>query len=120
MALLDKPHGGQIGLERVATVHDSGLDPAGAGRARLPLTGWASELIEDRLFGVRRPHRHDFSTSTSYGAAAIPIIRSLVPGRNGVSDDEASAWETEQRELAEGDEFYFACLQFCFTGARPE
>jgi arsenite methyltransferase len=40
-------------------------------------------------------------------------------GRDGISEDEASAWEAEQRELAQRNEFFFACIQFCFTATRP-
>jgi SAM-dependent methyltransferase len=59
----------------------------------------------------------DFDPDT-YGAAAVPIIRGFVSGRNGVTNDEANAWAAEQRELGERGQFYFACLQFCFTGRR--
>jgi ubiquinone/menaquinone biosynthesis C-methylase UbiE len=66
---------------------------------------------------------HSFATAVfdldSYGAAVVPIIRGFVPGRNGVSDDEAAAWAAEQRELGRRGEFYFACLQCCFTARRP-
>lgn len=65
---------------------------------------------------------HSFATASfdpdSYGVAAIPIISSFVAGRGGVSKDEAEAWAAEQRALGERAEFYFACLQFCFTGKR--
>ncbi len=60
----------------------------------------------------------DFDPET-YGAAAVPLIKSFVPGRNGVSNDEAMAWAAEQRELGQHGEFYFACMQFCFTATRP-
>lgn len=40
-----------------------------------------------------------------------------VPGeREGVDRAEAQAWADEQRGLGERGEFYFACMQFCFTG----
>jgi hypothetical protein len=42
-----------------------------------------------------------------------------VARRDGLSQDEANAWETEQRELARRGEFFFACSQFCFTAMRP-
>jgi hypothetical protein len=42
-----------------------------------------------------------------------------VVGRDGISEDEANAWEAEQRELAQRGEFFFACIQFCFTATRP-
>ncbi len=65
---------------------------------------------------------HSFATADfdpdTYGAAAVPIIQSFVPGRNGVSKGDADAWAIEQRELGKRGEYYFACLQFCFTGIR--
>jgi arsenite methyltransferase len=66
---------------------------------------------------------HDFATGKfdpdAYGVATVPLIRGFVPGHNGVDEDEAEAWAVEQRELGERGEFFFACLQFCFTGSRP-
>jgi SAM-dependent methyltransferase len=66
---------------------------------------------------------HSFAAASldpdSYGVALVPMIRSFVPDRNGVSKDEAKAWAAEQRELGNRGEFYFACLQFCFAATRP-
>lgn len=66
---------------------------------------------------------HSFSTADfdpdTYGAANVPIISRFVPGHEGVSKDDANAWAVEQRDLGQRGEFYFACLQFCFTAARP-
>jgi arsenite methyltransferase len=67
---------------------------------------------------------HSFASADfgpdSYGAAAVPLIRSFVPGRNGVDKDAAKAWATEQQELGARGEFYFACLQLCFKATRPQ
>jgi len=67
---------------------------------------------------------HSFATAAfdpdSYGVAAIPLITSFVGGHKGVSNEEARAWAAEQRELGERCEFYFASLQFCFRGTRPD
>jgi hypothetical protein len=67
---------------------------------------------------------HSFATAIfdpdAYGVAAVPLIRSFVPGRNGVSKDQANAWATEQLELGQHGEFYVACQQFCFTATRPD
>ena len=55
----------------------------------------------------------------SWAAALVPFIGEFVAGRGGVSVEEAEAWVAEQRQLAERDDFYFACLQFCFTARKP-
>jgi arsenite methyltransferase len=60
---------------------------------------------------------HSFATADfdpdSYGPSIIPVIESFVGG------DEAEAWAAEQRQLGEHGDFFFACIQFCFTARRP-
>jgi arsenite methyltransferase len=67
---------------------------------------------------------HAFATlgqdSDSWAAALVPFIGSFVAGRGGVSEDEAKAWVAEQRRLAERGDFYFGCIQFCFTARKPQ
>lgn len=59
----------------------------------------------------------EFDPST-YGTSAIGLIRSYVTSSTDVSAEEARAWAAEQRELGERKEYYFACLQVCFSGVR--
>jgi hypothetical protein len=70
-----------------------------------------------------RMEPHPFATAHfdpgSYGVAIIPAIASFVPGRRGVSGDEAKAWALELNDLGNRGEFCFASLQFCFPGIRP-
>lgn len=56
----------------------------------------------------------------SYGGANIAVIESYVAAREDIGPDVAAAWAAEQRELAGRGEFYFACVQLCFTARRPE
>jgi hypothetical protein len=58
-------------------------------------------------------------TRDAYGGAILPLIERFVSGRERIGEDEARAWATEQRELSEREEFFFACIQFCFTATRP-
>jgi hypothetical protein len=62
---------------------------------------------------------HTFATAAldpdTYGSAIIPLIEAFVPGRQGVSEEEAAAWAAEQRRLGEQGDFFFSCTQFCFT-----
>jgi SAM-dependent methyltransferase len=60
----------------------------------------------------------DFDADT-YGAANVPLIGNWIAAHTSVTEDEATAWMDEQRELGERGEFFFACLQFCFKGTRP-
>jgi len=114
-----------------ATVSWRSADPARMARV---LGAWDEHLVHPSLprtlvpamrsagFEQVEMEAHSFATADfdpdTYGAAAVPIIRSFVPGHNGVSQDDAEAWAAEQQELGDRGEFYFACLQFCFTGTR--
>lgn len=53
----------------------------------------------------------------AYGGSLVPLIAQYVAKQEGAKD-EASAWLADQRELGERGEFYFACIQFCFTATR--
>jgi arsenite methyltransferase len=55
----------------------------------------------------------------SFAVAMLRMVADFVPGRNGVTGDEAAAWKAEQRDLAERGEFFFEGTQFCFTAAKP-
>jgi arsenite methyltransferase len=63
---------------------------------------------------------HAFATTElsqdTYGAATLPVIERYVRERGS---REVDGWAAEQRELGERSEFYFACMQFCFSGVRP-
>jgi arsenite methyltransferase len=63
---------------------------------------------------------HAFATTElseeTYGGGALPVIERYVRQRGS---DDVDAWGAEQRALGERGEFYFACIQFCFSGTRP-
>ena len=66
---------------------------------------------------------HSFSSGEldpeTYGAALLPFIGAFVVGRNGITDEQAEAWISEQRQLGERNEFYFASTQVCFSATKP-
>ncbi len=74
-------------------------------------------------FGEIRCEGHTFATNAldpeTYGTAMMSLISSFVPGRAGVGAGEAGAWAEEQRALGDAGEFFFACVQFCFTATKP-
>ena len=67
---------------------------------------------------------HAFATTAfepdTYGGFLVSFVAQFVVGRDGISEDEANAWRDEQRELAQRNDFFFACIQFCFTATRPD
>ena len=73
-------------------------------------------------FADVRATGHSFAsiefTPDAYGAAIVPLVQEYVAGRDGVGADEAAAWAAEQAELGERGQFFFACVQFCFTATR--
>jgi hypothetical protein len=70
-----------------------------------------------------RMQAHPFATCEldpqTYGPALMPLIAMFVVGRDGITDDEAQAWVSEQQQLNARGEFYFASTQVCFTASRP-
>jgi hypothetical protein len=54
----------------------------------------------------------------SYAATVFQFMAQFVVGRCGLIEDDVAAWVAEQRQLDEQGEFFFACIQFCFTARR--
>ena len=114
-----------------ATVSIFSRDTALTGRV---LRAWDEHLTHPslpRTLGARlrsagfedvRVGAHAFAASgcdpETYGAGLAPIIATFVAGRQAIGEMDAAAWGTEQGELMERDEFYFAITQFCFTATR--
>jgi arsenite methyltransferase len=55
----------------------------------------------------------------AYAVATLPVIEDYLAQPARLGRDEAKAWGDEQRELGARGEFFFACVQFCFTAKRP-
>jgi arsenite methyltransferase len=107
-------------------------DPARMERA---LRAWDEHLAEPSLPRTLAPRMravgfedvgmegHAFATAEfspdAYGSALLPLIAGYLATVDGFGPSEAEAWAAEQRELAESGDFYFACMQFCFSGRRP-
>jgi SAM-dependent methyltransferase len=102
-------------MQRVLRAWDEHLVHPSLPRTLAPMLG-AAGLEAVRMQG------HAFASAAfdadTYGASAVPLIASFAPGRNGVGEQEARAWAAEQQQLGERGEFYFACLQLCFTATR--
>jgi arsenite methyltransferase len=103
-------------MERVLRAWDEHLAHPSLPRTLAP-------LMRSVGFEQVEMEAHSFATvefdPDAYIVAVLPMIRSFVPGRNAISEDEATAWAAEQRELGERGEFYSACLQFRFSAKRP-
>jgi arsenite methyltransferase len=125
--------GGRVVLWDVdwATLSWHSRDPDRMQRA---LRAWDEHLADPSLPRTLAPRMraagfedvameaHAFATAEftpdAYGSALLPLIADYMASVEGFGPAEAGAFEAEQRELAEAGEFYFACMQFCFTGTR--
>ena len=81
--------------------------------ARLRAAGFSDVAAEGHTFATTE------RTPDAYGAAIVPLVEQYVAGRDGITGDEAAAWAAELGELGKRGEFFFACVQFCFTATRP-
>ena len=81
---------------------------------RLRAAGFDNVAMEGYAFATAE------LTPESYGGSLMPLMRDFVAGRAGVTEADAAAWHAEMTELGEREEFYFACIQYCFTGERGE
>jgi arsenite methyltransferase len=102
-----------------------------AGRMDRVLKAWDEHLAHASLprrlapslraagFEDVRMDGHAFATTElseeTYGGAALPVIERYVRQQGSADVD---TWADEQRALGERGEFYFACMQFCFSGVR--
>ena len=59
-------------------------------------------------------------TPEAYGGALVDIVFDYAVKRGGVDRADADRWRTEQRELNAAGEFYFACVQCCFSARKPD
>jgi SAM-dependent methyltransferase len=125
--------GGRIVLWDVdwATVSWHTADHA---RMRRMLDAWDHHLVHPSLPSTLMRHLHDagFSDVTidghafvtaaldpeTYGGSMMGTIHQYAVEQAGIDAADADAWKAEQQQLAASGEFYFACIQVCFTARR--
>ena len=59
-----------------------------------------------------------YATTFSYNIA--PLIASFVPGRGGVSEDEATEWLNDLSELQLQGRYFFSVNRYLFAASRPQ
>jgi SAM-dependent methyltransferase len=80
--------------------------------ARLRSVGFEDIGVQGHTFAA-----NEFIPDT-YGGSLVPLIEQFAAKQEGITEDEATAWIADQRDLGERGEFFFACIQFCFTATR--
>ncbi|HEY7636132.1 MAG TPA: methyltransferase domain-containing protein [Gemmatimonadales bacterium] len=102
-------------MERVLRAWDSHLSHPALPRtlaARLRSADFENISVEGHTFATIQP------TPDTYVGAVLPLMHQFVGSRPEIGEEQANAWAKEQRQLAERGEFFFACIQFCFTATR--
>jgi hypothetical protein len=102
-------------MERVLRAWDGHLTHPSLPRtlsARLRSVGFSDVRVDGHVFATSELN------PDAYGASLLPVIEQYVAGHEEIGDAEARAWGDELRELGARGEFFFACIQFCFTGTR--
>jgi arsenite methyltransferase len=102
-------------MERVLRAWDAHLTHPSLPRtlgSRLRSAGFADVGLTGHTFASPDADPEGF------GGSLIPLIERFVAGRDGISAADARAWADEQRQLGADGEFFFCCVQFCFTAAR--
>ena len=102
-------------MRRVLTVWDGHLADPCLPRtlaARLGSAGFGDIGVAGYSFASTQ------FTPDSYGVAILPLIQRYLAGRDDITEETAGQWAAEQHQLGEQGEFFFACIQFCFTATR--
>jgi arsenite methyltransferase len=102
-------------MERVLRTWDEHLAHPSLPRtlaARLRSAGFENVRVTGHAFTTIE------ASPETFGASLIPLIEDFVAGRNGISAGDAHAWAAEQRQLGADGDFFFGCIQFCFTATR--
>jgi arsenite methyltransferase len=81
--------------------------------AMLRAVGFADVRAEPHAFATTELDRE------TYGGNALRMVEGFVAGLDAESAALAVEWAAEQRELANGGEYFFSVTQFCFSAARP-
>lgn len=98
------------------------------------LLGWDQHLAHPSLprtlaaqmrtagFDEVKAEGHAFTTTDldpeTYGGSLLPFIENYVVEQDVLDAEVARAWGDDQRALAQRGEFYFAVIQFGFSGRR--
>jgi arsenite methyltransferase len=56
----------------------------------------------------------------TYSYGLVNIIRSFVPGRQGITQEEADQWSDDLRQLDEQEEYFFCLNQFLYLVTKPQ
>ncbi len=73
------------------------------------------EILERDVYVMLNP---DFEPNT-FSAGLIMGVATFVPGRREVTQEEATAWATEQLETGKTGQYFFCLNQYILTIRKP-
>ncbi len=107
-------------------------DPA---RMRRVLEAWSQHLADAHLPATLTPKlkragfqvvRRDVNpmfnpeySPDSYSAGILEGVRAFVPGRRGLTREDADAWAADLRALGEAGEYFFSVNRYLFMAVKP-
>jgi len=101
---------------RIASAWNEHLPDPYLPRSLTPrLRGAGFEVTEVRIVPILNT-AYD-ATTFSYNIA--PLIAAFVPGRGGVSEDEATEWLNDLAELQHQGRYFFSVNRYLFAASRP-
>jgi hypothetical protein len=73
------------------------------------------QIVGRDIIPMFNPEFHD----NSYSAGILQGIEAFVPGRNGITEEDAHAWSADLRALGEAGEYFFSVNRYLFVVVKP-
>ena len=90
---------------------------AGAMAAHSPIMPAVRRFAEEG--GYVHPMFNPEYSPDSYSAGILEGIRTFVPGRNRITQQEADDWAMDLRDLGEAGEYFFSVNRYLFQAIKP-
>jgi len=73
------------------------------------------QIVGRDIIPMFNPEFHE----NSYSAGILQGIEAFVPGRNGITEEDAHAWSADLRALGEAGEYFFSVNRYLFVVVKP-
>ena len=73
------------------------------------------QIVRRDIISMFNPELHEHS----YSAGILQGIQAFVPGRNGLTEEDASAWAADLRRLGDAGEYFFSVNRYLFIVVKP-
>ncbi len=73
------------------------------------------QIVRRDIIPMFNPELHEHS----YSVGILQGIQAFVPGRNGLTEEDASAWAADLRRLGDTGEYFFSVNRYLFIVVKP-